>query len=242
MSIHMSDELDALPLNRKNPGPFVICAVLVDVSSSMNINNGEPIRELNKGYSEFREFICNDDMASQRAQVIVIEFGSSARVAVPLQEGRSLPEHTFTASGLTAMGAAINKALDVIEVRKQEYKNEGIEYYRPWIVVLSDGSPTDESVFEDAVKRLNEATARKRVTVFPIGVGADADMKTLSRLSMPQRPALKLAGVDFSAFFEWLSSSMRAVTNSQTFGSDDDTLTEMTEQVQLADVGGWSNP
>ena len=68
MSIHMSDELDALPLNRKNPGPFVICAVLVDVSSSMNINNGEPIRELNKGYSEFREFICNDDMASQRTQ------------------------------------------------------------------------------------------------------------------------------------------------------------------------------
>ena len=62
MSIHMSDELDALPLNRKNPGPFVICAVLVDVSSSININNEEPIRELNKGYSEFREFICNDDV------------------------------------------------------------------------------------------------------------------------------------------------------------------------------------
>lgn len=86
----MSSELDALPLNSKNPGPFVICAVLVDVSSSMNFPNGEPIHELNKGYSEFRRFIRDDDLASQRTQVVVIEFNSSARVAVPLQRvGRS---------------------------------------------------------------------------------------------------------------------------------------------------------
>lgn len=235
----MSSELDALPLNSKNPGPFVICAVLVDVSSSMNFPNGEPIHELNKGYSEFRRFIRDDDLASQRTQVVVIEFNSSARVAVPLQEGRSLPEHTFTANGLTAMGEAIDKALDVIEVRKQEYKNEGIEYYRPWIVVFSDGSPTDGQVFERAVKRLNEATTRKSVTVFPIGVGNEADMNTLSRLSMPQRPAIKLAGVNFSAFFEWLSGSMGAIASSQTSGPDDNALTAMTEQVQLADIHGW---
>lgn len=109
MSIHMSDELDALPLNRKNPGPFVICAVLVDVSSSMNINNGEPIRELNKGYSEFREFICNDDMASQRAQVIVIEFGSSARVAVPLQKVGHFPSTPSLLADLQRWGRPLTR-------------------------------------------------------------------------------------------------------------------------------------
>jgi len=235
--LNMSDELDAIPLNTDNPEPRVACAVLVDVSGSMS---GAPIHELNKGYSDFRRFLHDDELAARRAEVIVIEFDSSARVAVPLQEGRSLPAHTFTASGLTSMGAAITKALDVIDNRKQEYKSEGIEYYRPWIVVFSDGIPTDEQVFESAVKRLNEMIARKGVTVFPIGIGDGADMTTLSRLSMPQRPAVRLDGVNFSAFFNWLSDSMSAVANSQTSGSNDAELAAMTEQVQLTDISGWA--
>ena len=138
------------------------------------------------------------------------------------------------------MGAAIIKALDVIDDRKQEYKAEGIEYYRPWIVVFSDGAPTDGEVFESAVKRLNEMIARKGVTVFPIGIGDGADMTTLSRLSMPQRPAVRLDGINFSAFFDWLSRSMSAVANSQTSGSNDTDLAVMTEQVQLTDISGWA--
>ncbi len=233
----MLDDLEAVPLNTDNPEPRVACAVLVDVSGSMS---GEPIGELNKGYSDFRRFLRDDELAARRTEVTVIEFDSSARVAVPLQEGRSLPEHTFSASGSTSMGAAINKALDMIDARKQEYKAEGIEYYRPWIVVFSDGGPTDGPVFEGAVKRLTEVTARKGATVFPIGIGGGADLATLSRLSMPQRPAVRLAGVNFSAFFEWLSASMAAVASSQTSGSSDVELAAMTEQVQLLDISGWA--
>ncbi|MCL2803534.1 MAG: VWA domain-containing protein [Micrococcales bacterium] len=233
----MSRDLEVVPLNTDNPEPRVVCTVLVDASSSME---GEPIRELNKGFADFRRFLRDDELASRRTEVAVIEFGSSARVAIPLQEGRSLPSYTFQANGLTAMGSAINKALDMVEARKRDYRAEGIEYYRPWIVVFSDGAPTDADEFERAVQRLADVAQHKGATVFPIGIGSRANLPTLSRLSMPQRPAMRLAGVNFSAFFEWLSASMSAVASSQICGSNDDELAAMTEQVQLADISGWA--
>lgn len=228
----MSSEYELVPLNEDNPDPRVACVLLVDTSGSMS---GEPIKELNNGYEKFRGYLTNDELASHRAEVAVVEFNSSARVAIPMQEGRTLPPNTFSASGTTAMGAAINKALDLIDARKAEYRAGGVEYYRPWIVVFSDGGPTDTAVFEQAVVRLTDVQNRKGVTVFPIGIGPHADMVALGRLST-QRGALRLAGVNFAAFFEWLSRSMSAVSHSQASGSSD----AMTEMVQLPDVGGWT--
>ena len=113
----MTDQYEVVPLNTDNPDPRVPCALLVDVSGSMI---GEPIRELNEGYGKFRDYLRDDELAASRAEVVVVAFDSSARVAVPLQEGRTLPPHTFAASGSTSMGAAINKALDLIDARKKE--------------------------------------------------------------------------------------------------------------------------
>jgi len=231
----MTDQYEVVPLNTDNPDPRVACALLVDVSGSMS---GAPIQELNKGYADFRDYLRDDELAASRAEVVVIAFDSTANVVVPLQEGRTLPPYTFVAGGSTSMGAAINKALDVIDARKREYKQGGVEYYRPWIIVFSDGAPTDGQVFEQAVTRLTDVQSRKGVTVFPIGIGS-ADMATLGRLST-QRPAAKLNGVNFSAFFEWLSASMSAVSASQTSGSSDADIAAMTEQVQLPDISGWA--
>ena len=51
---------------------------------------------------------------------------------------------TLPAGGDTPMGAAIHLALNLVNERKQQYKNYGIAYYRPWIFLVTDGEPTDK--------------------------------------------------------------------------------------------------
>lgn len=65
---------------------------------------------------------------------------------------------TLEVGGVTPMGAAIEYALDFLENRKQTYQNNGILYYRPWVFLITDGTPTDS--WNSAAQRLRQAEAQ----------------------------------------------------------------------------------
>ena len=120
----------------------------------------------------------------------------------------------FTMLGGTRTSEGINLALDAIEKRKQMYREYGIDYYRPWLLLITDGEPTEhQEVVEDMTKKLKDADTKKRVAAFSVGVeGANMDM--LARIS-PRRP-LMLKGLEFSSMFVWLSQSMSRASRSRT--------------------------
>lgn len=63
------------------------------------------------------------------------------------------------------MGAAITKALDMVEERKREYRANGISYYRPWIFLITDGAPTDE--WQAAANKVFRGKKIKGLLSFP---------------------------------------------------------------------------
>jgi len=225
------------PVKQDNPDPRVACALLLDTSYSME---GPRITRLNSGYKAFCESLAEDPLARKRTEVTVVTFGGSVDVVVPFKEGRDLTPVTFSAGGATPMGEALNVGLDQLIARKTEYKAAGLEYFRPWLFVITDGVPTDMDCFACAVKRIREAEAAKTVTVFAVGAG-DADLATLSKLSAVREP-LALDGLKFDELFLWLSSSMSVVSQSSAFGSSDKGVVanEATEQVPLPSPAGWA--
>ena len=120
----------------------------------------------------------------------------------------------FRLVGGTKTSEGVNLALDEIEKRKRMYRDNGIDYFRPWLFLITDGEPTEQQeVVDGMTRRLKYADSQKSIAAFSVGVeGANMDM--LGRMS-PRRP-LMLKGLDFSSMFVWLSHSMSLVSRSRT--------------------------
>ena len=207
----------------ENPEPRCPCVLLVDVSSSMY---GPPINELNSGIATFAQELKADQLASLRTEVAIVTFGSGAEMVQDFVTADQFQPPTLSANGTTMMSAGINLALDKIEERKQMYRDNGIDYYRPWLFLLTDGAPSEtQEVVNAASQRLHDAENEKRVAAFSVGVEG-ANMDLLTEIS-PRRP-LMLKGLEFSSMFVWLSQSMSRVSRSRT----DDEITLDTEGLQ----------
>lgn len=192
----------------ENPTPRVPICLALDVSGSMS---GAPIAELQEGVNMFFEAVRGDEIARFAAEIAIVTFGGVARKALDFYsiERQEIP--SLYADGGTPMGEGIELALDLLEARKTEYRNAGVDYYQPWLVVMTDGAPTDS--IDSASHRIAELVGAKKLTVFPIAIGEQANISQLGQLS-PNRPPLRLKGLNFREFFLWLSRSVSRVSQS----------------------------
>lgn len=191
-----------------NPDPRIPICLVLDVSGSMI---GKPLKELQKGVEQFFTAIMNDEIAKTSAEIAIITFGGSVEVALDFRsiENQKVPQ--LNAGGLTPMGQAVETALKTLEKRKEEYKNAGVDYYQPWLVLMTDGFPTDS--IENASLKINQLVEKRKLTVFPVAIGNKADLNTLAKLGGGKKP-LRLQGLKFDKFFEWLSKSVSNVSRS----------------------------
>ncbi len=195
-----------------NPEPRCPVILLCDTSGSMS---GAPIDALNTGLAAFREEVSMDEQASLRVEVAMVTFGP-VRLAQDFATIDNLTPPRLIADGVTPMGEAINYALDLLEDRKEIYKNNGIQYYRPWVFLITDGAPTD--IWHIAAQRVSQAERERRLLFFAVGVEG-ADMNTLRQITPSERPPVLLDGLDFKSMFQWLSTSMKRVSSSQVGGT-----------------------
>ncbi|MBW4497752.1 MAG: VWA domain-containing protein [Oscillatoria princeps RMCB-10] len=191
-----------------NPEPRCPVILLLDTSGSMD---GQPIRELNAGIAAFKQSVEQDGLAALRVEVALITFGPVQMRQDFVTIDQFVPS-TLQAQELTPMGEAIEYALDVLADRKETYKNNGIQYYRPWVFLITDGSPTDS--WQNAAQRVRKAESDRKLMFFAVGVQG-ADLNILSQIAPTERPPLLLNGLDFKSMFLWLSQSMKQVSRSK---------------------------
>lgn len=175
----------------ENPTARVPICLVLDVSSSMA---GAPINELNEGVKLFFQAIREDEVAQYAAEISIVTFGDTVTKKLDFMSVERQEVPTLYASGSTPMGAGVTLALDLLEARKEDYKRAGVDYYQPWMVVMTDGAPTDD--IGVAAGRIGTLVAEKKLTVFPIAIGEGANTGVLAKLS-PTRPPLRLQGLNF---------------------------------------------
>ena len=195
-----------------NPSARIPVCLCLDTSSSMG---GDPIRELNEGVRLFYESLKEDEVAFSAAEIAIVTFGNEGVKCLADFAGLGIcpdPPELY-ASGMTPMGEAVNLALDLLEGRKAEYRKNGVDYYQPWLVLMTDGGPNGSyHELQRAKERTRTLEANRKLTLFPLGIGECADMEELSGFTR-KRP-LRLRGLRFKEFFAWLSQSVSVVSAS----------------------------
>lgn len=227
-----------------NPTARVPVCLCLDTSGSMGSSGGffegllgkpgnAPIDELNEGVKLFYDAIRDDETAMYSAEISIVTFGGTEQLVEDFANIERQPHiPTFTANGGTPLGEAVNLALDLLEKRKQEYKDKGVDYFQPWIILMTDGAPngSKKEELERAISRTIGMVDTKKLTIFPIGIGNDADMNVLAQFS-PKRSPLKLKGMNFKEFFQWLSQSVSKTSQS---------MPGENVQLDLEGIKGWA--
>lgn len=186
------------------------------------------LNELQKGINMFFSAIKDDETTVDAAEIAIVGFNDKAEELLDFDyiEKQEVPQ--LEADGETSLGKGVNLALKLLEERKQLYKDNGIQYWQPWLVIMTDGDNTGSSEeLSTAINKINELTNAGKLVVFAIAIGKDANIETLAKLSPKRRP-LHLKGLKFGEFFMWLSKSVSKTSVSQ-----------LGERVSLPPIDDW---
>ena len=152
-----------------NPEARCSIVLILDVSGSMA---GEKIDTLNQALDKFRNLIREDSVTALRADVAIIAFDDQAWVAQDFTNGTDFEAPVLKVRGETNFSQPVNLALDLIEARKQSYRDGGIAYYRSLAYFLTDGIPDDDPADLDrTARRLADVEENCGIAFFSFIIG-----------------------------------------------------------------------
>lgn len=187
------------------------CVLVLDVSSSMA---GNSIDQLNLSIQSFHEDIQKDSTTANRLEVAVVEFSSTVSTLVDPSLAENFKMPILTTKGSTALVDGVREGIRIVQSRKVWYKQTGQPYYRPWVILITDGEPDSGQDVTGLSKEIQKGVAARDFFFFALGVQR-ANMTTLSRISDPGFPPAPLDGLKFGEFFDWLSASLTGAVNSK---------------------------
>lgn len=197
-----------------------VCLIL-DTSGSMaeriKSSRGMVVKidELNHNIDTLLNTIRNDANASIMSDICMISCGGSQpKVLNGYTSVDKICYQHVNPNGRTPLGASVELALDLLNKRRDYYRNNGIEHYKPILMIMSDGQPTEpDYVVYDAAQRCTDAVNNEGLKVLPIGIGNSARLDILDMFS-PKVKAKCIDNMDvFVQLFEMLSRSMSQSDN-----------------------------
>jgi uncharacterized protein YegL len=150
----------------------------------------------------------------------VVTFSDVARSVLPLCDlslVEAVPE--VSAQGRTSYAAVFDHLRNVIEEDYSKSRAAGDRWYRPAVIFISDGHPTDETDrWKSALARLADPAWKRRPNILAFGFG-EADANVLAEVAdyRPNRAFIAAEGADPAKVVpELLSGLIQSIVSSST--------------------------
>lgn len=177
--------------------------LLLDVSGSMR---GEKIESLYDATVDMIETFAAAQARELEIDVAIITFGGNLELHTsytPVKDLRARGINKFNASGQTPMGTAVRMAKDMIDDKNVTTGR----IYRPAIVLVSDGAPTDS--WEEPFKSFINDGRSAKCQRFAVAIGKDARRDVLEKFTLDTKAVFYAEDAkDISEQFKTISMSI----------------------------------
>lgn len=200
--------LKQFAVQKARPLPVII---LADTSGSMSVDG--KIDALNGAIKDMVSTFSEEGRRQAEIQLALVTFGGSkAEMYEPL-----IPAHEVTdfkqmvASGPTPMGGAFELVTALLEDQERIPSRS----YRPVLVLLSDGHPTDD--WKTGFEKLCNSDRAQKASRFAMAIGGDADESMLNDfVNDDEAPVFKAHEArDIHRFFKAITMSVTTRSRSQ---------------------------
>ena len=188
---------------------------------------GEPIEQVKYGLELLMKSLQRDPYAVETVWRSVITFALDAQLLFPLAEisGLKIPPLPEPVTSPTNLGEALGFLMDryALEVRPSTPEQKGD--WRPILVLMTDGAPSDVGLYKQNVERLKRDFPFARVVC--CAAGPKAKVEPLRSLADEISALDTMDAASFSQFWSWVSTSVsyaaqNRVANSQNEEEDED--------------------
>jgi len=188
------------------PLPVIL---LLDVSGSMA---GDKIQNLNQSVRDMLETFRGTENSEIEIHVAIITFGAEVELHQTLASAGDIMWHNLSASGGTPLGTAFKMAKAMIEDKSVVPSRA----YRPTVVLVSDGMPTD--VWEAPLHAFISNGRSAKCDRMAMAIGANADKVVLGKFIEGTQNSLFYAenAKQLQDFFKFVTMSVTIRTTSQT--------------------------
>lgn len=187
------------------PLPVIL---LLDVSGSMS---GAKIQNLNDAVSDMLGTFRDTENSEIEIHVAIIAFGEEVRLHQALASASAITWHDLDASGMTPLGTALKMAKAMIEDKNVVPSRA----YRPTVVLVSDGQPTDD--WQQPLADFIKDGRSSKCDRMAMAIGADADEGVLGKFIEGAKTSLFYAenAKQLRDFFKFVTMSVTIRTQSK---------------------------